>query len=45
MNDELNHKFQDAQPEQMIQILNESFDTSKDAERHKTSYAVFNVRM
>ena len=27
MNDELSHKFEDVQPEDMIQILNESFDT------------------
>ena len=26
-------------------MLNESFDTPEDAERHKTSYAVFNARM
>ena len=37
MNDELNYKFEDAQPEEIIQILNESFGTPEDAERHKTS--------
>ena len=45
MNDELNRKFEDAQPEKMIQMLNESFDTPEDVERHKTSCAVFNARM
>ena len=29
----------------MIQILNESFSTPKDMERHKTSYAMFNTYM
>ena len=32
-------------PIYMIQMLNESFDTSEDAERHKTFCTVFNVRM
>ena len=45
MNDELNHKFEDVQPEEMIQILNESFDTPEDVKRHKTSCTVFNARM
>ena len=45
MNDELSHKFEDAQPEEMIQMLNESFDTHEDVERHKTSFTVFNARM
>ena len=45
MNDELSHKFEDVQPEEMIQILNESFDTPKDVKRHKISCVVFNARM
>ena len=45
MNDKLSHKFEDTQPEEMIQILNESFDTPEDAERHKISYEVFIARM
>ena len=45
MNDELSHKFEDAESEEIIKILNESFSTPEDVERHKTSYAVFNVRM
>ena len=45
MNDVLSRKFEDAQPEEMIQMLNESFDISEDIKRHKTSCAVFNARM
>ena len=45
MNDELSRKFEDAQSEEIIQMLNESFGTSKDTERHKISCAVFNIRM
>ena len=29
----------------MLQILNDSFGTPDDVERHKTSYAIFNARM
>ena len=45
MSDKLSHKFEDVQPEDMIQMLNESFDTPKDIERHKTSRIVFNIHM
>ena len=45
MNDKLSHKIEDAQFEEMIQMLNESFDTPEDVERHKTSCTVFNARM
>ena len=45
MNDELRCKFEDAQPKQIIQILNESFITPKDVERHKTFYTMFNACM
>ena len=45
MNDELSRKFEDTQSEEMIQILNESFGTSEDVERQKTSCAVFNAHM
>ena len=37
MNDEFNQKFEEAQLEQMLQVLWESFDTPDDVERHKTS--------
>ena len=43
MNDELSHKFEDTQPKEIIQILNESFDTPEDVERHKISCTVFNA--
>ena len=45
MNDELSRKFEEAQLEDMIQLLNESFSTSEDAERHKTCCTVFNAHM
>ena len=45
MNDELSRKFKDAQSEEMIQMLNESFGTPEDVERHKISCTVFNARM
>ena len=45
MNDELSYKFEDAQSEQIIQILNESFDTPENVEKHKTSCVVLNARM
>ena len=44
MNDEFSHKFEDAQPKENIQMLNESFDIPEDAERHKISCAIFNTR-
>ena len=43
MNDEFNHKFEDAQPEDMLQVLNKSFGTPDDIERYKTICAVFNA--
>ena len=45
MNDELSHKFEDVQPKEMIQMLNEFFSIPKDAKRHKIFCAVFNARM
>ena len=45
MNDELSHKFEDAQSEDMIQILNEFFDIPEDAKRHKISCTLFNAHM
>ena len=44
MNDEFSHRFENAQPQDMLQILNESFGTPNDIERHKTSCAIFNAR-
>lgn len=45
MNDEFSHRFESAQPKDMIQVLNKSFGVPDDIERHKTSCAIFNTRM
>ena len=45
MNDEFSHRFKNALLQDMLQILNESFGTPDNIERHKTSCAIFNVRM
>ena len=43
--DAFSHRFENAQPQDMLQILNESFGTSDDVEKYKTSYAIFNAQM
>ena len=45
MNDKIGCRFENAQSEEIIQVLSESFGTPDDVERHKTSYAIFNVRI
>ena len=45
LNNEFSHMFEDAQPEDILKVLNESFDTLDDVERHKTSCAIFNSHM
>ena len=45
MNDEFNRHFENAQSQDMLQILNESFDTPDDVERHKISCAIFNAQI
>ena len=45
MSDELSRIFEEAQPEEILQVLKESFGTPDDIERHKASCAVFNVWM
>ena len=45
MNDEFSHHFKNTLPQDMLQMLNESFSTSDDVERYKTSYVIFNTRM
>ena len=45
MNDELNYKFEDAQPEEMLQVLKESFDIPDDIERYKISCIIFNTKI
>ena len=45
MNNKFSHKFEDVQSKDMIQILNESFSTSKDMKRYRLSCIVFNTHM
>ena len=45
MNDEFSCKFEDAQLKEMLQVLNDFFDTLDDVERPKTSCAIFNAQM
>ena len=45
MNDEFNHKFKEVQPDQILQVLKDSFGTPDDVERHRTSYAIFNTKL
>ena len=45
MNDEFNCKFKEALLEDMLKVLNESFGTPDDVERHKINCAIFNVWM
>ena len=45
MNDEFNRMFENTQPQEMLQMLNDSFGMPDDVERHKTSCAIFNARM
>ena len=42
MNDEFNQKFEEAQSEDMLKVLRESFGTPNDNEWYKTSCTVFN---
>ena len=43
MNDEFNLKFEEAQLEDMLKVLKESFDIPDDVERYKISCAFFNA--
>ena len=45
MSDELSRRFESAQPEEILQALDDSFGTPDDVERHKASCAIFNTRM
>lgn len=45
INDEFSHRFENAHPKEMIQVLNKSFGILDNIKRHKTSYAIFNARM
>ena len=41
MNDEFDRKFEEAQPEEMLQVLRDSVGTPDDVEWHKTSCIIF----
>ena len=43
MNNEFSRRFQNVQPQEMLQMLNDSFGTPDDVERHKISCAIFNA--
>ncbi|EHA8590017.1 hypothetical protein COCNU_scaffold014295G000020 [Cocos nucifera] len=45
ISDEFSRRFKIAQSNKMLQVLNDSFGTPDDVERHKTSCAIFNARM
>ena len=45
MNDEFSWKFEEAQPEKMLQVLRNSFGTPNNVKRHKTSCIIFNIQM
>ena len=45
MNDEFDHKFEEAQPDEILQKLKKSFDTPNDVEWYKVSCAIYNTRM
>ena len=45
MNDEFSRKFEEAQPEDILQRLKESFGTPDDAKRYHISSAIYNTRM
>ena len=45
MNDEFSLKFEEAQPEDILQRLKESFGTPDDAERYRISSTIYNMHM
>ena len=45
MNDKFNHKFEKVQLDQILQVLNDSFEILDDVERHRISYAIFNAKL
>ena len=45
MSKEFSHRFETAQPKDMLQVLEDTFGTSDDTERHKTSCAIFNAKI
>ena len=45
MNDEFSHRFEEAQPDKILQKLKESFGTLDDVEQYRVSCAIYNARM
>ena len=45
MSDEFSCRFETAQPKDMLQVLEDTFGTPDDVERHKTSCAIFNAKI
>ena len=45
INDEFSRKFEEAQLEEILQVLRDFFGTPEDVEQHKTSCIIFNTRM
>ena len=45
MNDEFSRKFEEAQLEDILKVLKESFDTPDDVKWYKTSCVILNARM
>ena len=45
MSNEFSHKFEMAQPKDMLQVLEDTFGTPDDVERYKTSCAIFNTKI
>ena len=45
MSNEFSHRFEMAQPKDMLQVLEDAFGTPDDVERHNTSCAIFNAKM
>ena len=45
MNDEFSHLFEETQPNDIIQVLKDSFGIPDDVERYKVSCAIFNTKL
>ena len=45
MSDEFSHRFEMTQPKNMLQVSEDAFGSPDDVKRHKTSCAIFNVKM
>ena len=45
MNDEFNHRFEEAQPDEILQKLKKSFSMLDDVEWYRVSCTIYNTRM